>query len=155
MSGAPPSGRVEEILVYPERRAPARECEEAIAVSGVGLAGDHRRNPSRAVTLLSVEAWEEAMGGMGADLPPRARRANLVVRGLDLGSLVGRRLRIGGAEMLVRGETVPCDLMELQAEGLREALSPRMRGGVFGPVERSGRIRRGDPIAVVETPRPV
>ena len=36
MSGAPPSGRVEEILVYPERRAPARECEEAIAVSGVG-----------------------------------------------------------------------------------------------------------------------
>ncbi len=141
--------------MYPERRAPARECEEAIAVSGVGLAGDHRRNPSRAVTLLSVEAWEEAMGGMGADLPPRARRANLVVRGLDLGSLVGRRLRIGGAEMMVRGETVPCDLMELQAEGLREALSPRMRGGVFGPVERSGRIRRGDPIAVVETPRPV
>lgn len=89
------------------------------------------------------------MGGMGADLPPRARRANLVVRGLDLGPLVGRRLRIGGAEMLVRGETVPCDLMELQAVGLREALSPRMRGGVFGPVERSGRIRLGDLVVVV------
>ena len=149
MSGAPAEGRVEEIYVYPERRGPARECEEVIAVSGVGLTGDHRRNPSRAVTLLSSEAWEEAMALMGADLPPRARRANLVVRGLDLGSLVGRRLRIGGAEMVVRGETVPCEPMDLQRAGLQEALRLDMRGGVFGPVERSGRIRLGDAVSVV------
>ena len=151
MSGASPEeGRVEEILVYPERRGPARECEEVIAVAGVGLAGDHRRNPSRAVTLLSIEAWEEAMAATGAGLPPRARRANLVVRGLDLGSLVGTRLCIGGAEMVVRGETVPCERMDLQRAGLQEALRPAMRGGVFGPVERSGRIRLGDAVSVVE-----
>ena len=146
MSGAPPEGRVEEILVYPERRGPARECDEVIAVAGVGLAGDHRRNPSRAVTLLSIEAWEEAMAEIGAGLPPRARRANLVVRGLDLGPLVGRRLGIGGAEVVVRGETVPCERMDLQRAGLQEALRPAVRGGVFGPVERSGLIRLGDPV---------
>ncbi len=150
MIGSPAEGRVEQILLYPERRGPARECEEAVAVAGVGLAGDHRRNPSRAVTLLSVEAWEEAMAAVGADLPPRARRANLVVRGLDLGSLVGRRLRIGGAEVAVRGETVPCERMDLQRAGLQEALRPAMRGGVFGPVERSGPIRLGDAVSVVE-----
>ena len=150
MSGPRPSGRVEEILVYPERRGPARECGEVVAVSGVGLAGDHRRNPSRAVTLLSIEAWEQAMAEIGAGLPPRARRANLVVRGLDLGSLVGRRLRIGGAEMTVRGETVPCEGMDLQRAGLQEALRPAMRGGVFGPVERSGPIRLGAAVSVVE-----
>lgn len=149
MIGRPAEGRVEEILVYPERRGAARECEEAIAVAGLGLAGDHRRNPSRAVTLLSVEAWEEAMTALGAGLPPRARRANLVVRGLDLGSLVGRRLRIGGAEMTVRGETVPCERMDQQRAGLQEALRIEMRGGVFGPVERSGRIRLGDAVSVV------
>ena len=149
MSG-PPEGRVEEILVYPERRGEARECEEVVAVAGVGLAGDHRRNPSRAVTLLSVEAWEEAMASLGAGLPPRTRRANLVIRGLDLGPLVGRRLRIGAAEMRVRGETVPCELMDLQRAGLQEALRPAMRGGVFGPVERSGPIRLGDAVSVVE-----
>ena len=144
------AGRVEEILVYPEKWAPARECREAIAVAGVGLAGDHRRNPSRAVTLLSIEAWEQAMALLGAALPPRARRANLVVRGLDLGPLVGRRLRIGGAELRVRGETVPCDRMDLQRAGLQEALRLDMRGGVFGPVERSGPIRLGDPVVVLE-----
>ena len=153
MSGAGPAGRVEQILVYPERRGPARECREVIAVAGVGLAGDHRRNPSRAVTLLSIEAWEEAMALMGGDLPPRARRANLVVRGLDLGPLVGRRLRIGGAEMRVRGETVPCDRMDLQRAGLQEGLRLRMRGGVFGPVERSGPIRLGDAVVVLEAGR--
>ena len=141
---------MEEILVYPERRGPARECGEAVAVAGVGLAGDHRRNPSRAVTLLSIEAWEQAMALVGAGLPPRARRANLVVRGLDLGSLVGRRLRIGAAEVRVRGETVPCEGMDLQRAGLQEALRLQMRGGVFGPVERSGLIRLGDAVSVVE-----
>jgi MOSC domain-containing protein YiiM len=50
----------------------------------------------------------------------------------------------------VRGETEPCDLMELQAQGLREALAPAMRGGVFGRVERTGRIQRGDPVSVLD-----
>ena len=150
MSRRPAQGRAEEILVYPERRGAARECREVIAVAGVGLEGDHRRNPSRAVTLLSVEGWEEAMAKIGAGLPPRARRANLVVRGLDLGALAGRRLRVGGAEMVVRGETVPCERMDMQRAGLQEALRLEMRGGVFGPVERSGLIRLGDAVSVVE-----
>jgi MOSC domain-containing protein YiiM len=143
-------GKIEEILVYPRRRQPAEERDEVFAVASVGLEGDHRRSPSRAVTLLSVEAWAETMAQMGADLPPRARRANLVVSGIDLPGLIGRRIRIGGAEVEVRGETEPCDLMELQAQGLREALAPAMRGGVFGRVERTGRIQRGDPVSVLD-----
>ena len=63
---------------------------------------------------------------------------------------MGRRLRIGAAEMRVRGETVPCDRMDLQRAGLQEALRLDMRGGVFGPVERSGPIRLGDPVVVLE-----
>lgn len=146
----PAVGTVEAIFVYPAKRQPGEAREEVIAVSGTGLEGDHTRGGARSVTLLSREAWEETMAELGADLPPEARRANLYVRGLDLAALIGRRLRIGGAELTVAGETTPCELMEAEKPGLLAALGPRMRGGVFGPVERTGSISRGDSITVLD-----
>lgn len=145
-------GRVEEIFVYPERRRPASARQDAVAVRGVGLEGDHRRSAGRALTLVSREAWAQAMAELGADLPPQTRRANLVVSGIDLAALVGRRLRVGEAELRIGGETAPCALMELQRAGLRSALARHLRGGVFGTVEQTGRICRGDAIALLSEP---
>lgn len=141
---------VEQILIYPRRRQPGEPRDEVMAISGQGLEGDHRRAAPRSLTVLSAEAWEATMAELGADLPPSTRRANLVVRGIDLTDMMGRRLRIGGAEITVSGETTPCALMEYQRAGLEAALSRDMRGGVFGPVERTGRIRLGDPVTRID-----
>jgi len=147
MSG---QGELLEILLYPRRRAPAEPVEEAMATEGVGLDGDHPRAGKRQVTLLSVEAWQETMQQLEADLPAKTRRANLVVRDIDLAASIGRRIRIGEVELQIEGETAPCDLMELQRSGLRDALEPKMRGGVFGCVIAGGSLRTGQSVDVLD-----
>lgn len=139
-----------EIFVFPERRAPAQAVSEVEAIQDQGLAGDHPRTGKRQVTLLSLETWQETMGELGAALPASARRANLVVTGVDLPGSVGRRLRIGDVVIQVEGETTPCDRMEEQRAGLRDALVPRMRGGVFGRVTTGGQLRAGLPVEVLD-----
>ena len=144
-------GEVLAIFVFPEQRAPATPLSEVEAVAGRGLAGDHPRNPHRAVTLLSRQSWQEAAAPFGGQLPPETRRANLLIAG-DLSGTIGRRLQIGGAELLIRGETTPCDRMNEARAGLRKMLSVQMRGGVFGPVVKGGLIRVGDRVTASEAP---
>lgn len=136
-------GEVLAIFVFREQRAPATPLSEVEAVPGQGLAGDHPRNPHRAVTLLSQQSWQEAAAPFGGQLRPETRRANLLIAG-DLSGTIGRRLQIGETELLIRGETTPCDRMNEARAGLRKMLSVQMRGGVFGPVVKGGLIRVGD-----------
>ncbi len=145
------TGRVKQIYLFPERLGPARVVDEVEAVAGRGLEGDQQRGKKRALTLLSQEAWDAAMAELGADLPPVLRRANLLLSGLDLAGLVERHLRIGAAEVWVRGETTPCGVMDQQYEGLQQALKPDMRGGVYGSVVGNGMIRVGDVVVVCGT----
>ena len=144
-------GEVLAIFVFPEQRAPATPLSEVEAVAGQGLAGDHPRRPYRAVTLLSQQSWEEATAPFGGQLPPETRRANLLIGG-DLAGTMGRRLRIGEAELVIRGETTPCDRMNEARPGLRKMLSVQMRGGVFGAVVKGGLIRVGDRVTAGESP---
>ena len=144
-------GEVLAIFAFPEQRAPATPLPEVEAVAGQGLAGDHPRNPHRAVTLLSQQSWEEATAPFGGQLPPETRRANLLIGG-DLSGTIGRRLRVGEAELLIRGETTPCDRMNETRTGLRKMLSVQMRGGVFGPVVKGGLIRVGDRVTAGDSP---
>jgi MOSC domain-containing protein YiiM len=85
------------------------------------------------------------------DAPPSARRANVVIRGLDLVDTIGKRLRVGTVLIEVRGETDPCELMDRVAPGLKKALTPHRRAGVFGAVIEGGPIAVGDPVAVAPT----
>ena len=62
----------------------------------------------------------------------------------ELAKIVGMRLHVGEAELLVRGETTPCKRMNEACTRLEHALSSGMRGGVFGPVVNSGLIRVDD-----------
>ena len=144
-------GKVLAIFVFPEQRAPATPLSEVEAVAGQGLVGDHPRKPNREVTLLSQQSWQEAAAPFGGRLPPETRRANLLIGG-DLAGTVGRRLQVGGAELLIRGETVPCERMNEARAGLRKMLSVQMRGGVFGLIVKGGLIRVGDRVTASEAP---
>ena len=84
------------------------------------------------------------MEEVGATADPRGRRANLLVRGLDLIDTRGRLLRIGTATLRIVGETRPCEQMDDVWPGLQEAMRHRWGGGVFAEVLEGGEIAVGD-----------
>lgn len=121
--------------------------EAARLVEGKGLEGNLHEGGRRQVTVIARAAWRRAEEDVGRSVDPSARRANLLVRGVELAGSEGRVLRVGGCRILVRGETRPCGRMDEQAEGLQEALRPEWRGGVYGEVLEGGTLGVGDPVA--------
>ncbi len=143
------SARLVQIYLRPSARTPVKAVERATAVAGRGLEGDHAGGGKRQVTLLSREAWEAACRQLEVELDPGARRANLVVEGVDFVASRGRRLRIGAVEVEVAGETRPCGLMDDVHLGLKAALQPEWRGGVFAVILTGGEVAVGDPVEEV------
>jgi MOSC domain-containing protein YiiM len=127
-------------------RGPMDPLDAAELVAEVGLAGNANRGGRRQVSVISAEAWERATAALGCDVDPAARRANLLVRGLELRESRDRTLLIGACRILVGGETRPCYRMDEAAPGLQDALRPEWRGGVYGQVLEGGTIRIGDPV---------
>jgi MOSC domain-containing protein YiiM len=145
--------RLLAIFLRPSSRTPVKRVQEAEAVAGQGLVGDHTKGGRRQVTLLSREAWAEACADLGmppCELDAASRRANLLVEGVDVTALRrGTLLRIGEVELQVEGETHPCQLMDDMHLGLWDALKPRQRGGHFARILVGGPLRVGDRVEVV------
>ncbi len=139
-------GRLEAIWVKRARRGVMDAVAEATLLVGHGVAGSPRHGSRRQVTVIEREAWEDVMTEMGAELDPSARRANLMVSGVSLRESRGGLLIVGGCAIEIRGETRPCERMDEALPGLREALGPDWRGGVFGGVVVGGAVRVGDPV---------
>lgn len=115
--------------------------------AGQGIEGSADRSRRRQVSVLTREGWQDALAAVGGTAPPEARRANLLVAGIDLAGSRGRVLRIGAARLLVGGELRPCERMEEALPGLRLALDPAWRGGVFTEVLADATVQVGDPVA--------
>lgn len=146
------AGRLEAIWVKRAHRGPMDPVAEARLVAGQGVAGSVDRSRRRQVTLLTLEAWQHCIAELHSELDPKARRANLLVRGIDLAETRGRVLRIGDARLLIGGELTPCERMEEALPGLQAALRPDWNGGAFAQVLEDGVIRVGDTVAwTVET----
>jgi MOSC domain-containing protein YiiM len=124
--------------------------ESAILVAGKGIVGNANQGGRRQVTIIEQEAWDDVMRELRAALPPSARRANLMLRGVRLQDSRGRTLRVGGCRIRIFGETKPCAQMDGALPGLREAMYADWRGGAFGEVLDDGRIAVGDIAAWVE-----
>lgn len=114
-----------------------------------GIDTENRKHGKREVTLLESEAWADVCRELDAELPWHIRRANFLVAGIDLARTIGKTISIGEVRVYVHGETKPCQLMDDQHQGLREALKPKHRGGVFGQVKTGGMIRVGDAVAML------
>jgi MOSC domain-containing protein YiiM len=112
-----------------------------------GIVGNADQRGKRQVTLIDLERWQELMDRLGAGLGPEARRANLVIDGLDLFDSRGRTLRIGTARLRIHGETRPCEHMDAAFPGLQDAMRERWGGGVFAEVIDGGEICVGDEVA--------
>lgn len=131
-------------------RAPMEEIERVRVTREAGIAGDYRgrRPKNRQVTVISADVWDRVCAELGAEIAWTTRRANLLVRGVELPRREGARLAVGGLELEVTMETGPCDRMDEQYQGLTAVLRPEWRGGVACRVLNDAEIRIGDPVTV-------
>lgn len=140
------AGTLERIWIKRVKRGPMDPADRAKLVAGKGIVGNANRAGRRQVTLLDAERWAEAMTEVGAGLDPAARRANFLLRGVNLEGSKGRVIRIGEVQIRIEGETKPCERMDEALPGLQAALRPGWRGGAYGVVLVGGAVGVGDPV---------
>jgi MOSC domain-containing protein YiiM len=141
-------GVVESIHVAATATERPRSVERATAVPGRGLEGDRYFDGTGSfshwpgehdLTLIEAEAVE------AIDLDPGEARRNVVVRGVDLDALVGRRFRIGAVECEALELSPPCRHLErLTRPGVLKGLAGR--GGIRAAIRTGGEIAVGDEV---------
>ena len=147
---SPVAGRLEAIWIKRAHRGPMDSVLMGTLVAGRGLVGNADQGRRRQVTLIAQERWQSLMQELGTSISPAARRANLLVSGIDLANTRDRILRIGGSRLRIRGETRPCEQMDEALPGLRQAMKANWGGGVFAEVLDDGDITVGDEVVWVE-----
>ena len=130
-----------------------RVVDEAMLDPQGGLDGDHyggRAGGTRQVTLLQAEHLAVIGACLGGQpIAPELMRRNLLVSGLNLSALLGRRLRIADAVLEVTGLCHPCSRMEA-ALGIGGYNAVRGHGGLTARVLEPGRIARGDAVLRIQ-----
>ena len=132
---------VEEINIGPsEALAPV---ESVTAVAGKGLVGDRHftdnPGPGNALTLIEAEVLED-VGLTGAQ-----SRRQVVVRGVQVNDLIGKRFRVGNVECLGVEICEPCaHLQSLTRPGIIKDLIHR--GGLRADILSDGTISVGDKV---------
>lgn len=156
--GADGFGTVELISLAAEAEGPMTVAPSAEAVAGRGLRGDRYERGAGTfsdpggrgydLTLVEAEALER-LASIGVELAPADARRNLVVRGIDLDGLIGRRFRVGPVECFGQRRCEPCAHLErLTRPGVLRGLAHR--GGLRADVLSSGELRTGDRIEALD-----
>jgi len=145
------AGRIEAIWIKRAKRGPMDPVARAQTIAGRGIAGNADQGGRRQVTLIDADVWEELMRILGGALAPSARRANVMLRGVDLAGSRGKVLGLGACKLRIYGETKPCERMDEALPGLRGAMYGDWRGGAFGEVVEGGTFAVGDPARWDET----
>ena len=152
MATLPRPGRIEWIGLRPGREVPIDEVPQVVAETGAGLVGDRYSGGSgkRGITLIQAEHLPviAALSGHEAVRPATLRR-NLVVSGLPLIALKGRRFRVGAVLLEGTDECDPCSRMEA-ALGPGGFNAMRNHGGLCARILEGGTIRLGDAVTAVD-----
>jgi MOSC domain-containing protein YiiM len=156
-SGTDSVGVIELIALASEAEGPMRAVPSAEAVEGRGLLGDRYERKAGTfskpggrgydLTLVEAEAFEE-LSAKGVELSPIEARRNLIMRGIALDELIGRRFRIGEVECYGQRRCEPCSHLErLTQPGVLRGLVHR--GGLRADILSGGKIRTGDSVAAL------
>lgn len=151
MAVLPQRGEVQRILLRTARKAPMQSVQSAQVRLGQGLVGDRfqgRPDSKRQITLFQAENLAVLASLLHRDaIDPAVLRRNLLVGGINLHALSGRRFRIGDVVLEGAAQCHPCSRME-------EALGPggfnamRGIGGLCAKVIEEGCVRVGDAVFV-------
>ena len=144
----PRAGRLDWIGLRPARDVPMREVESADAQVGGGLQGDRYAGGSgkRGITLIQAEHLPVIAALSGhALIAPATLRRNLLVSGIPLVALKGRRFRIGDVLLEGTDDCDPCSRMEA-ALGPGGYNAMRGMGGLCARILEGGSLRVGDAV---------
>ena len=147
----PQVGELKWIGLRPARKEVIEVVDEVEVNTQNGLTGDrYSTDDKRMVTLIQAEHLPviASMVGSQNELHPQVLRRNLMVSGINLLALKGRRFHIGKEVILeYTGPCHPCTRMEeLLGPGGLNAL--RGHGGICARVIRGGMICVGDAVLV-------
>lgn len=148
---------LEAIFVAEASGAPMRRVDSARAVAGGGIEGDrYFLAPGQApradrhggdLTLIAGEVLDEVRA-KGTRIDAGLSRRNLLIRGVELDRLVGRRFRIGNVVLEGTATCEPC--LELTKacddSGVLRALVHR--GGLRAAIRVGGELHVGNRLAV-------
>lgn len=146
--------QVVEILITAKGGAAMVPVDQVIATPGQGLEGDRYytgegtfspkpQKPKYELTLIQQEHVEEFAKSSGLPFTTRDSRRNIVTRGIDLNTLVGKEFQIGN--VTVRGLELcePCNY--LAKKTFREVLPGLVhKGGLRAQILTGGEIKVGD-----------
>jgi MOSC domain-containing protein YiiM len=149
-------GSVAWIGLRPARRAPLTSVASALAEAGKGLAGDHYKtqtNGARQLTLIQAEHLSAIANYLHRDcIFPEMLRRNIVVEGLNLMALKGKRFQLGEVMCEYSGECHPCSRME-EILGTGGYNAVRGHGGITARILSDGIIKLEDSVfAVAKAP---
>ena len=155
------TGRVASLHLHPTTPGtPLLSTDSVDLVEAKGIHGDTRyfgrvsrdsgKPTRRQVTLIEREQIAEHAAALGLQsIGPGLVRSNVETIGIDLIALVGREVKIGEAVLYFSAPRDPCEKMDAICKGLRE-LMLHDKQGVLAEVRRSGKVRVGDEIRVLE-----
>lgn len=152
------SAWIEAIYVAATAGARMTPVATATLVAGSGIRGDRNHRDTalphdEQITLIAAEEIDRFNRETGLDITPGDSRRNVVTRGIDLGTLVGRTFRVGATTLMGVELCEPCATL-----GKRLATSSvsatvvvatfAHRAGLRARINVSGSIAPGDPIDV-------
>ena len=141
------SGKVEAIWSKRGHGGVMDSINQATFVEGEGLIGDANFGATRQVTVIEKEIFDRIASEL-PDMDAKMRRANIMVSGIRLQDSRDKVLAIGDVKIRLRGETRPCEVMEEQCPGPRNALDLHWAGGAHGSVIQGGEIRVNDGVTI-------
>jgi MOSC domain-containing protein YiiM len=152
----PPQIRIERIFISPGHNFygrhelppgehPTIEVKEVECVAGKGLSGDrffdYKDDYKGQVTFFAAEVFADVCKKFGViKKSPGITRRNVITRGVDLNSLIGKTFEVQGIEFAGVCECSPCHWMnEAIAPGAEAAL--HARGGLRARILTDGKLR--------------
>jgi MOSC domain-containing protein YiiM len=143
------AGRIEAIFIAPAHGELPHAVESAVGVAGKGLEGDRNFGDddpdSCNITLIEAEVFESQRDEHGLDLEPANARRQVLVRGVDLGQLIGRRFTVGELECEGEERCEPCSHL-VKLVGTQMVLKGLLHSGLRARILSGGTIRVGDEV---------
>ena len=141
------SGTLETIWLKRAKLGPMDIQTSSTLIKGKGLQNNANIGGKRQITIIEKEVWENHNQTLNINLPPSARRANLMISGLSLLNSRGKILKIGNCLLRINGETKPCERMDELHKGLKDVMYNNWGGGAFAEVVTEGEIKPGDSVS--------
>lgn len=151
-------GTVIGLYTTPHESQPMIAHERVIAIAGRGLMGDRYANGAgfysarplpggaRELTLIEQEALDAIETESGIRLDDLECRRNVVVTGVTLHDLIGKRFTVGGVLCEGVRDCPPCEHLE-ELTGKQVMKPMARRGGLRANILTDGEIAVGDAIA--------